>query len=272
MLFASRVSRPSGLVRFAVVSMLALSGPAVAQDDLFERLMEKQRVDHWFETLADDVAGIAIPEDGFSPDQIEAWDRAAQTAFDRNTMVEEFTEAMRDGLTAEVMQAALDFEDSPTSNAYAVIRDEVDALPPEETLQFVEQSRELLETESNEQQALYVSLFEAQHGPDQAQSVVDGLYRMMTILAAPIYGDDIAQQWVQMGKDEGILEVYSEEYFLLAAGVYRQVSQEQAEELLKVASDPLGAQYYEVLSASFYHAYNVAIDRLETEFAAELGR
>lgn len=272
MLSARPIFHSSGFMSFAVASFLAFAAPAAAQDALFERIMEHQRIDQWFETLGDDVAGLARPEDGFSASQIEAWERSAQTAFDRAAMAADFTEAMRDGLSDEVMQAALDFEDSATNQAYVAVRDEVDALPPEDVMPFVEKSRDQLEGDSNEIQALYVSLFKAQGGPDQAENVVEGLYRIMTTLASPIHGDDIAQQWIELSQSEGMLETYVEEYFLLSTGVYRQISQPQVEEILEAVSSPLGAQYHLVLGNSFDHAYGAAIDRLETEFATELGR
>lgn len=260
--------KPLGVL--ALSAALASAQPAFAQDDPLERLMELYDSGGWFENLAEEVSMLADPEFGFPPEYIEAWSSAAAEAFEYETMRTELVEALRAELPEQSIEDALALEGTEAAIAFSLAAEDMQSRAANDPEAFLSDMAQLSSQTSSEDLAIYEALFAAQYGPQQAGAVVDGVYRMMDILATPIYGAEIAEEWIELAKAEQTAEAYEAEFFLAATGAYSQLSPEQRDTLLADTLADGIVEYHEHYMLAFTGAYNAAIDRLAKGFEAEL--
>ncbi len=240
--------------------------PAQAFEEATHLLAQNQRIADKMSAFGDELKAGLTAEMGFPSNYVEHWHTAVDAALDPTLVEADFLAALEAGLSEKTREAALAFEGSTRGQqAYELMaRSE----PLKDDPQYLKQAQQYLKTASPEQNARLVDLFEFQQGPLRARQVVDVYFRAVKMAAEPVIGADAAEQWV--GAAEGKSDGYVEDIFLDTVATFRQLPEDQLQELVDAIGTPEMLEYAQVSASAFGQTLIAALDRLEKAYAAEL--
>jgi hypothetical protein len=254
------------LLRTAAVSAALLISPLTWADETStQSLIQGDDNVEQLEQLGKELRVLLRPEIGFPVEYVSAWQSAVDEAFAPALLEADYIEALEAGLTEDSRAAAIAYYQSDLASQVAAQTTKIDS---DETLSFEEEldkAAAMIESATAEQNALYVDLFERQHGAETANAVMDAYYRMMKTGAEPIIGAEAADEWVA-GIGSSLRDQYVEGNFATTAAGLSTVDPDLLRELAEVLADPDLASYSAQASQAFGYAIDAAADRLATAY------
>lgn len=242
----------------ALSASLLASPMVLAIDEDTRALAQNQRAVEQLGQLGDQVRALLRPEIGFPAEYVAPWQAAVDEAFARDLLEADFLDAFEERLTEETREAALAFDESPLAEQGRRLIEAAEANRDND--ESVEAAREAAEAASPEQNAKFVRLFEAQHGPKKANEVMDVYFRMMKIGAEPIIGADAADDWIASAGD--LRTAYVENYFFSSAATFMSLEEQDLDALVAALEEPALVDYADQAALAFSDALHAAADRL----------
>ncbi len=255
------------LLKAAAVSAALLLGPAAyAAEADTQVLAEGDTNIAQLRDLGRDLRALLRPEIGFPEAYIGAWQSAVDEAFAPALLEADYLQALDAALMQDSRAAAVAYLQSDLATQLAA---QTTTMDPDGTLSFEEEvakAAKIIEAASPAQNALYVDLFERQHGPETANAIMDAYYRMMKTGAEPIIGAEAADAWVA-GIGSTLRDQYVEGYFAATSAGYSTVDPVLLRELAQALAEPDLAAYSLQASQAFSQALDAAADRLAVAYA-----
>lgn len=255
----------------ALMTMQLFTGLTVGADQRIASIVAHDSNIAAFARLREDFLLIATNEFGFPPEAIEAWQKAVNEALDTDTMTEDYTAVLAQGLAPDVIDVVIDFNRSDLRKQRDPISDALLSLELSDA-----NIRSLLEQEvaglPAELNRTAVHLFERYRAPETAHALVEGYLRAMYIAAAPYAGVESAQLWVDEAREAGFADLYVENTFLVFAATLGRYPADRRAAYIEAVSRPEYIAYEQQASIGFEGAYKAAIDRLARAFDAEVSR
>ena len=258
------------IVQATMLSAALLSAPAtLAVEDSTAALLEFDTGVSRLNELGSTLRALLRPEIGFPEEYVGAWQSAVDEAFASDLLEADYIEALEQYTTEDARQAALAFMDTELANEIEAPNEdaEPDADIPFE--QEIEAAQQVVDGASAEQNALFVQLFELQHGPETANAVMDAYYQMMKTAADPIVGPEAADEWVS-GFGSTLRDAYVEGYFLVTAAKLIDLDVPVLERLTEAMAQPGLVAYADQSTQAFSAALNKAADRLALAYPAAI--
>lgn len=246
----------------AVAATLIVAPSAFAIDDDTRTLAQNQRGVEQLSQLADQMRALLRPEIGFPAEYVGAWQAGVDEAFAPDLLESDFLDALDARLTDETRQAALSFDTSILGQEGYRLLAEAEANRDND--EAVEAARESIDGASPERNALFVDLFEALHGPQKANRIMDAYFRSMKIGAEPIIGGAAADEWIASAG--ALRDQYVENYFIASAAAFMPLDEQSLEELVTAVKDPVLVEYANQATLAFADALDAATDRLATAY------
>ncbi|WEK03435.1 MAG: hypothetical protein P0Y65_14690 [Candidatus Devosia phytovorans] len=245
-----------------LAAAILVSPMASAVEEATRALAEQLEVVDGLTKLGDDLKAVITTDLGFTDAQIERWHDAVDAAFAVNLLEADSLEALESVTTEDTRQAALAYE---RSDLAVEVGEQVETLFLEEGAEaLVEAGQSYLESASASENALLVDLFAAQRSPERADLEMDIYFRAMAIMAAPITGPEVAEEWVESA--QYLREDYSRDNLLLRIGAYSTVPEAQLVEVVEKLNDPLLVAFSSQLVTALSETMHAATDRIETEY------
>ena len=254
-------------IRAAGFAAVLLASPsAFAIEETTRTLAEGQQTVESMEALGADLKAVLRPDIGFPEENVAPWQAAVDAAFARELLEADFLAALEERLTDEGRDAALEFNESTLGEEVRVLVEESQGVELDDELRA--ETEAFLESVSDEHEALFTDLFDAQTSVRRSDLAMDLYFRAMKIAAEPVIGAEAADAWIDGAQD--MRDIYTHNYFLTSVATYRPLSEEKLREFVEAIGSPGMFAFSEQSTAALGVALEAASDRLQDAYTEEL--